>query len=530
MKLKNILLGITLVSLLMTSCSGFLDENPYGELTDVTFFQTEQHAEYAANACYRKLTELNGFWASGTNIFGNHCSDDIYQNAAVNSSWVRGDFSPGDNYMVNGCYKNAYTGIARCNSGILKVGAMTEEQISAEAKKRYVAEMRFIRAFWYYRLVRLYGDVPMITEPVDISNEAATYPSRTALNDIYSKVIIPDLEFAAANLPAQYDNSADISRATKGAAYAYLTAVYMHLKDWDKAIVEGKKVEGLGVYGLLANPNEINVEYNEDNEEIIFKVCFDINQSTYKAKYYGTDAGGVCRGGAWEIGNRPHANLRDAFPLIDGNSITNDPNTLYDASNFWENRDPRFDVAFYTPLDVIVNISGETVTFDKEWVLNTESGVDFQKNSLWYGPNNDQSGLDNVLMRYAEVLLYLAEAHIMKNDFANGAKYINMVRKRARDYALANADKYNKNGLLEAQILPDVTITSVKDGMEKLRLERRIEFAGENVRGWDIRRWGIEKETWAAVQGITYSEKLKLFPIPQSEMDMNENLVQNSGY
>lgn len=532
--MKRFEIYIIALMAVLSSCSDFLDREPYGELSEDNFYQNKDQAVYAANACYKTLQTLNGFWATGVQIFGDLCSDDCTQNGSIDASYARASFDPGDNYLVTGSFVNAYTGIARCNIGIEKVSNMPDDKISSEDRNRISAEMRFIRGYWYYHLIRLYGDVPILLTQVDLKDEAALHPARSSVDEVYEKVIVPDLTFAAQHLPSSY-GSEDAPRATSGAAYAFLSAAYLYRQDYTNAIKAGEEVVKLadeGVYELLADMESIYMETNEYNKESIFEASFSKDQQNWKTRYFGTVEGGFCRGEIYTIHFNPTANLRDAYALIDGNPIGKDVNSLYDAAAYWKNRDPRFDITFYTPLDVSTHrTTGEPLVYSMDWLLNKEGGVDFQKNTLWYGPNETNVGLNNILMRYAEVLLNLAEAYIQTGDFQTGAKYINQIRTRARNYALAHPDKYIPAGLPESKVLPDITISGKEDGMEKLRYERRVEFAGEDVRGYDLRRWNIEESTWAKVQGFTWDKKMSLLPIPNTEISKNPNLKpQNPGY
>lgn len=532
--MKNYPFYILAILTFFTSCSDFLDREPFGELSGSTFYQNREQAEYAANACYASLQGLNGFWATGVLIFGNLCSDDCTQNGSIDASYVRGNFDPGDNYLISGSFVNAYKGIARCNIGIERVRNMTDDRIDSENKNRLVAEMRFIRAYWYFRLVRLYGAVPVLLEEVDLKNEGSLYPARSSADEVLERVVIPDFEFAAAHLPVSYP-AAEAPRATAGAAHAFLSAVWLFRENYEKAIEEGEAVVLLaheGVYGLLEDMESVYRETNEFNQESVFEVAFSKDQQNWKTRYYGTKEGGFCRGELYTEHFNPTADLRDAFSLIDGNPVEKDVRALYDPEKFWKNRDPRFDVSFYTPLDRTTDKStGEEIGYSMEWVHNKEGGVDFQKNTLWYGPNETNVGLNNILMRYAEVLLNLAEAYVQTGDFSSAAGYINQVRGRARRYALAHAEKYIPAGLPESEVLPDVSIGSREEGMEKIRYERRVEFAGEDVRGYDLRRWKIEASTWAKVQGFDWNEKMRLLPVPNAELNKNPNLKpQNAGY
>ena len=529
-KIKYIIIGSLILFLGYGCGEDFLERYPYGQLSPETFYLTSTDAEYATNACYQQLRNLNGFWAGGYRAFGNYFSDDL----SAESMWtgyVMGDITSDDNDLVTGSWRNAYRAIARCNTSMEGIEGMTDEMIDTDEKSQRLGEIRFIRAFFYFRLARLFGDVPLILEPVDANDDASLYPSKTAVAMIYSQVIIPDLEFAAANLPESWASSGDANRATSGAANAYLSLVHLTLGNWAEAETYGKAVvNGPHQYQLLDDFAQIIHEFYEFNAESVFEISYSKSHMNWNSKYYGTRDGNICRGAVYFAHSKSTQDLRDAFSLIDGSAITDDPFGIYNAANFWENRDPRFDFSYYTPLDTVEDKNGNIVGYDINWVIDKNVNVDFQKHTLWYGEDVYQVGLNMVEMRYAEVLLNLAEALIMQDKFAEAATYINMVRARARNFALADPGRYNQAGLAANQILPDITISDQPDGLAKLRYEKRVELTVEDKRGYDLQRWGIQPQTWAAVIGFTWNDKLKLLPVPQSALDNNPNLTQNSGW
>ena len=526
-KFKHIMI---LLLVLAAGCNDdFLERYPYGQLYPETFYQTEQDARYATNACYDYLRYLNGFWAQGYRIFGTYLSDDL-SNGSLFTNYVLGDITAADNDLVTGSWKNAYIAIARCNLSIEGIEGMSDELIDPVVKNQHLGEIRFIRSFFYFRLVRLFGDVPLILQPPDASDEASLYPSRTSVDQIYQQAILPDLEFAADNLPPYYPSSDDANRITSGAANSYLCLAHLASGNWALAEQFGKLVTNSGEYRLLEDFNEIINENHEFNKESVFEISYSKIHENFNSKYFGTTEGHICRGGVYLSHSMSSVDLRNAFSLIDGNPITTDPLGIYDEAEFWENRDPRFDFTYYTPLDTVEDINGNTVGFDMDWVYDKTTGADFQKNTLWYGENDDHVGLNWVEMRYAEVLLNVAEALIMQDKFAEAASYINQVRKRARDYALADPGRYNQAGLADDRVLPEITISDRAGGLDRLRYEKRVEFAAEDKRGFDLRRWGIEEQTWAAVAGFTWDDKLHLLPIPQDALDLNKKLTPNPGW
>uniref|UniRef100_UPI003216F69B RagB/SusD family nutrient uptake outer membrane protein n=1 Tax=uncultured Draconibacterium sp. TaxID=1573823 RepID=UPI003216F69B len=538
--MKSILkITIVFFVVLLTSCAEeFLDRSPYGSLNNQTFFLTEDHASQAAVACYNFIRYNNNHWALlqlelgmtdnyGTWGFGEYQD---YQFAA---------FDVNDNPVVNGVYSRAYTGIGRCNINIQGVSAMTEEQISSEAKNKYLAEMRFIRAWWYYRLIQFYGDVPVRTEiPEDVTNKEETNIAPTAKEQIIDDVILPDLEFARDNLGVVKWSEDQTGRLTLGAVYAYLIDVNVYKGDYDAAIAAGTAFENLkdeAGYALLDDPNFVNRTDNENNSELIFVASFGPGATSYRNFYTGTKRsageglGDIIRGSSYAGAYiYPSNDLLESYTMIDGTSISESP--LYDASldNEYKWRDPRFDVAFFTPLDEIETYpNGIMVNWDFSMRNNTigQGGYDIQNRCIYYGSSTDYVWQADIrYKKLSSVYLQIAEAYANKLDWTNCEKFLEKVRSRARNYALANKSKYVPEGVADADVLPAYEIDNLTEAMAAIEYEFRVETFGDDaVRYFNLKRWG-KLQRWAETCGWTWNQKFYDLPYPNSAVTNNTAL------
>ena len=220
-------LGISLLLSVMSSCSDFLEENPYGTVTPDTFYETEQDAIMAGTSCYKMMSNPTDFWAPGLDAVGNIQSDDIFPFLGWTGLLPTYQFDE-NHETVKGVWNAAYKGISRCNTCIDNVNPM---EIQEKIKNEVLGQARFIRAYWYFRLVRLYGGVPLVVnEYTSLEN---LYPERASVEDVY-KQIIEDLTFAVDNLPVQW-SLAEAGRVTKGTAMSYMSLVYLNLKKWQDA-------------------------------------------------------------------------------------------------------------------------------------------------------------------------------------------------------------------------------------------------------------------------------------------------------
>lgn len=537
--MKRISLYITIIlAVALSGCmDSFLEQNPYGSLDENTFFTRNVHADLAAAACYSTLQSMNAHWADAQLELGmtGDFSPSGFKDA---QAYYTASFNPNDANLVNGIWRKGYEGIAICNNNINRVEQMGADIIDEKVKNKHLAEMRFIRAFWYFRLIRFYGDIPLRSALVtDPKNEEQVMLPLTAKEEIISEVILPDLQFAVNNLPVSWEATLH-NRATKGAALATLTELYVYIKDYPKAIESGLEVEKLG-YSMIKNPGHVlRVDY-EGSSEIIFSIGYGRGLETYREYYYGTieDLGGsqgrIMRGDTYS-GDYfyPSLDLVNFYQTIDGKSI--DENSPYfDPDNKWKYRDPRFDATFFTSMDVLTTTSGVTLNWNPKWLMNNVTGYDIQKRGVYYGDNTWNRQIDNTLIRLPRVYLLLAEAYGLKSspDYAKANEYLDKTRARARNFAISNPDNYLPQGINVNEVLPPFIVSNKEELMEALNYENRVEFFTEDCyRYFDLKRWGKLSEEWPRVGGFTWNEKYYNLPIPSNEVNNNDNISQNPAW
>lgn len=540
---KNILIALIAGSTLLAGstmltgcCDDFLDRNPFGSIDNSTFFKDAEHANLAAIACYANLRSLNNHWALAQLELG-MTGDLSSQGFKDAQAFYSGTFNPNDNNLVKGIWSRCYQGIAACNSNIEGVSSMPDKNITEKQRNQYLAEMRFIRAFWYFRLIQFYGDVPMRSATVNPTNAEEVQLSATPKEQLIADLIIPDLEFAAENLPESWDEKYAL-RATKGTAYAYLCEVNLFAKNYEEAINNGKKVESYG-YELLEDPGRVLRIEEENSKEIVFSAGVGMGiGSWYRDFYWGTkedlgEDGRIMRGDSYS-GNYfyPSQEMVDFFQTIEGKKITDTPSNpaYFDKNQAWKYRDPRFEATFFTVEDEIVTTKGKKMNWQTDWLDNTATGYDVQKRGIWYGDDTWNMRSDIHFMRLPRVYLHMAEAYALKQnpDFGKCSEYVEKVRNRARQFALKNRDRYVPASMSDDQVLPPHVINSKESAMKAIDYESRVEFFAEDcIRYFDLKRWNTLKDEWSRVGDFTWDDKLFNLPYPTSELSANPNLKQN---
>jgi starch-binding outer membrane protein, SusD/RagB family len=387
--------------------------------------------------------------------------------------------------------------INRANLVIFQAPNVTDDVASRDIS---VGEAEFLRAWAYFELVSQWGDVPVYTEPI---NSPTDYKGKSPAADVYA-LIISDLTDAASKLPA----SASIQgRATSGAANALLGRVQMQKGDYAAAKEALLKV--YGKYSLVPFPDNFDGDVmvggqqktvgHEFNPESIFEVDFyDKGDGSFNWGYTGEGPTGS-----------PSTMRSQEYGIVWGNVIPS--NQILDE---FEANDPRYKYTFYESGDAILTMGGTVAGHilaeaDMNVASSTKNGVTerrvYRKYSKldWINDaSNLGSGINTRLIRYADVLLMLAECEAETGTPAEAAKYINEVRSRP------------------GVKMPPVTLTSKNQALEAVMHERAVELAGEEINNIDILRWRA-KGYYPSIRPDPKPGQVAFFPIPASEVAAN---------
>lgn len=474
----------------LVSCSDeFLDRAPKGELTSDNFFKDAIQAEQAVNAIYSHLRNFNVHVFSYVGIT-DIASDDADKGSVPGDAGFLQDINDftfdANNTAVNGIWRGYYQGVFRANQVLANV---PDIEMNPELQTRLLGEARFLRAYFYFFLVRTYGDIPLIDRPL---NPDEYRQPRVPVAQIY-EFIEEDLNFAIANLPEKSEYPAsELGRATAGAAKAYLAKVHLFQNDFQAAFQLAQEVINSGEYGLYPNYEAIFRREGEHSSESIFEVStVALEQGGGGSQF--NEVQGI-RGNpnnGWGF-NSPSADLIAAY----------------------EENDPRLSATVIFNGDTLS--TGEIVSADP----NMGAGARFSRKA-WV-PERPPIGFGNSganirLFRYADLLLIAAEAANELGNSGEALTYLNQVRARARQ---SNPD-----------ILPDVTTTNQAELRTAIWQERRVELAMEQHRYFDLVRQGQAQAVFSGL-GINWTAgKHEVYPIPQSEIDISGGiLTQNPGY
>ncbi|MDB5192160.1 MAG: Starch-binding associating with outer rane [Segetibacter sp.] len=506
-----------------TSCrKDLLDLEPASTYTEENFFKTANDAILAVNGIYSYT--LNDNFAREI-VHENVLTDDLAPQVEGTTDHLWGlsnglETPSGRNHYPYRFWTSHYVIIVRANVLLSKIGAI---DMDATLKKRLIAEAKFMRAFCYHRLIWRFGDVPLLTKN---PSEEPAFPTRTPKAEVV-KQIYDDLTSSYADLPAKY-TGADIGRVTRGGALLLLAKEYLYNQDWVNAAKYSKEAMGLG-YTLLPNMSDLFKPGNKNTAESLFELQGGDNKGggyTNLATRYpnNPNASQQVPGGGSSYGNfSVLQSLVNEFEKTDGSKFVPTGIDVTTDNTQYQNRDPRLGITV-----VYHGAPYGTTTWNRSW---TPSGYTFRK---YISTRAEQTalngtGLNWIMYRYADVLLVYAEAqNEAAGPDASVFAAINTVRARVSMPALQNTDPTKP------------TYVADKTAMrERIRHERRVEFAGESSRYEDLVRWrllkaGLENKylnVGASNYRITnWNEFRYLWPIPQLEIDNNPNLTQNPGY
>ena len=497
-KYKYITVLIVITATVLTSgCKKFLDEELKGQRDDVQFFETAEDAELYLTGIYNVLSFAdadNRIW-----VFGDIASDDAAKGGIPGDQADIGridDFDlTTDNGNLETVWEIYYEGVSRANKLLDNIDKI---DMDAGRKSEILGEAKFLRAYFYYWLSSIFGNIPVhLTTPTP----EETQKPKTPVKDIWANVIIPDLQDAINRLPETFTGS-DLGRPTKYAALALLGKMYLFQEQWQDAENAFQQIVGSGLFDLVLLYRSNFEASSRNNEETIFAVQHLGGQNPW-------------------LGNR----LNQWFAPRGENGYGFDVPTQSFVDEFEMTQDSVFDPR----LDYTVGRKGhtwfsDTVMFDPEW---SPTGYMQKKylQPLTEVPKELKADgeLNYAFIRYADVLLMLAEA---MNEQGNGGalQYVNMVRKRSRESYL-----YDENlpgyGNIPDGLLPDVTAGGQNEIREAIRHERRVELGFEFHRYFDVIRYGSDYayDALEDKENFNYEEN-KHFPIPQSELDTNHEL------
>ncbi len=553
MKKHTAYFALALAVLSLVSCKNWLTED--GPMVNKVedYFISSAAAESVVNAAYVPL-----MWEYNNTYYSEFFLGDITSDDALKGGQNISDMADAydmenfqtiaGNTLLTDYYRAQYQGIARANLAIEQIGEMevgVDDDFTEDYKARLIGEAKFLRAFYYFRLVRAYGGVPLTTEPIYSSNDWIM--ERASVDEVYTQ-IVADLEDAAASLPLKSAYaSADMGRATSGAAEAMLLKAYLYwgnyadnngddgseryaeAKEWGEKFLSDQA----GEYTLCEDYADIFALDKENGDESIFEIQY-IKEGTSD---YG-EGNGFTRGTFATVLQRSRSN---AFSHP-GWGFNKPTQNLYDE---FEDGDPRLEQTILVPTDDEITTEADEIYLGDRYVTLKRTMFDLGTRTYPEAIDNDmRSPINYIVLRLADFYLMYAEVCLDCGDSSTAKTYLELVRARARgtDTTILPAfPDYNVPDYTAGYSLHKLT-DSDSDLEMAIRHERRVELAMEGHRWFDICRWGIAKEVMDAYKATETDEarsamnefvkgKHELFPIPDDEIQLSDGaLTQNPGY
>ena len=568
----------------LNSCSEtLLDTVPYGSISSANMWTSDALTDLGVAGVYNTLR---------LGIVTGGASDrELYQMDGLGfTSLPRGgnDLTNGTATPSGGRFSNTwkelYEGVHRANDALANISIKSPS--AADKKARYVAECKFLRAYFYLRLNQLYKGVPLYLEPVQVAEMTKGRETEAAIWD----QVVKDLTEAIAEpaLPQKYAaKAASYGHVTKGAAYALRGKAYMYQKKYAEAAADFASVKTAG-YKLFADYTKLFKEANEQSDEMIFSLQHT-GVDTYGSTtqwYCGTRSSFGSCWNSYYVSNKvvdlydnkdgSKFNWDDVIPgyskmpvdkrevyffrngltaaeIATGTAKGLDMSLYLPTGNeariakAYATRDPRLAVNVILPYATYLGRpqSGADQVYTNRWPSRSETAPTYDlftdsRSQFFYLHRkfvyegsvetlNRQFGpIDFPLIRYADVLLMWAEAQNELGKTAEAVALVNEVRARAGV------------GLLNASAA--TTVSGQTDLRERIRNERRVEFVNEGINYFDELRWGTLKDAvftpgsgvnqiWGSVTvPYTYKESINVWPIPQTEIEQNPKLTQNPGW
>lgn len=520
---EKIIFNITLLMLvvLIYSCDkDYLTKYPLDSPSSETFISNEEELDMAVTGAYNALYAAPRATPMPFPLTLDYASDIGWERNTNDLQILGMGNADADNQFTGDFWNLLYVGIGRCNT-ILDKEESLRNVVSKQVLETRMAEVRFLRSYFYFFLNELYGGVPLLKKVTTLSE--ANLPKST--KEEISNFIISEIDAIVELLPESAVGN-NVGRITKGTALALKSRSALFNKNYEQAADAALKVIELGGYELHDNFEQLFKYAGEASKEIIWSIQYKKGLATHSisSQFYSR----LTQGFSNKI---PVQSLIDSYECTDGLSIDKSP--LFDPNAPFKNRDPRLTQTAVLPQTLSLGVIFEThpdslMTWDyREAVPKRIANIDATNayatfsGYLWrkYADEKDfsdrsNSELNAILFRYAEVLLNYAEAKIEMNEIDNSVyESINAVRQRN-----------------SVKMPPISTGKSQAELRSIIRKERKYELAGEGLRLFDIRRWGIAHEVMPGnLYGRIRTGWLSNAPIIDENGTPNYDQVSNRG-
>lgn len=534
--------------LLITSVIGCskMEKEPLEPLTeDIVFDENDINGHYAYLALNHIYSHLPQGFNRIDNAFLDGATDDAIASERGSDIEILGQAMQSPTQTIDVRFAENYNGIRKANLFLSKIGVVP---ISDSVKNYMKAEARFLRAMFYFELIKRYGGVPMVGDQIlDLNNNAQIAKSSF---DQCVQYVVSECDAISGMLRKEPLPVNETGRATQGAALALKSRILLYaaspmnnptgdIAKWQAAMDAAKAVIDLNYYTL--NANFINLFVSRSNTELILAFQEARSQDVEKANAPIGYAGQNASSGRMS----PTQEMVDAFGMNNGKAIA-DATSGYNAANPYVNRDPRFYATIFYNGAAWLNRGVEIFEGGQDRpggiVTQTRTGYYLRKFMGDFANTGNYTNQDHnfIIFRYAEILLNYAEAANEVGQTAIAYMQLTAIRKRAG----ITAGTGNLYGLKASM--------SQSEMREAIRLERRLELAFEEHRFWDARRWKIAETAFnTTLHGVKVTQpsagvfnyeivpvatlsfaapKMYLYPFPYVEVLRNKALVQNPGW
>ncbi|SHF97972.1 Starch-binding associating with outer membrane [Mariniphaga anaerophila] len=522
----------------IAGCSeDFLDNPPKGSFSEEVFFKTEDAGIKTVVGCYKPMDDHWNFQVMWYDV-GNIITDDSNKGGSDAGDGIRktevGSGRPlPTNVMLNNLWNHRYSAIAKCNTALENITLETPlikaggAYVTDGEKARYIAEVKFLRGFYYYGLVTVFGGVPVVTttlspdEKNSLTRGSIDEVKQQIYNDLQACIDEPNMP-TSASLP-----SAEFGRVTKDIAYAFKARVHMFFDEYAPAKDAAWQVINSGTFGLQDDYQDLFNSYEDGyfSKESVFTILREYNPGYTGSSVVPQMNIGRNNLGGWG-GDCPTQDLVDEYEVGDARLIHT---VIQDGDEFMKN-DGSIEVHNYTGYD------NNTGYHSRKAYVPHQRRPD---GGLW------QIDWTFYLIRYSDVLLTYAEALLETGgDKQEVANYINMVRRRA----FLTTSRTDDWAYMRQIVIPEVTeqefesnykVKASDDLKAAIKHERRVELGMEGLRYYDLMRWGdfistmqaFSKLPYANGKGAKVDSETWPYPIPQTEIDRTAGSIkQNPGY